>query len=97
MRIGARISKKDKNLVFVEIENDKGLTFSRDKVIANFLGISEDQYLERMEKTFKNSFIFKSSTNGWYVNKTANRLSLENVIDKFKEEFLIELTTKSLV
>lgn len=97
MKIGAIVSKKDKNLVFVEIERNNGIAFSRDKVIASFLGISEDNYLKRMEKIFKNSFVFKSSTYEWYINKKISNLSLEDIIDKFKEEFLIELTTKSLV
>lgn len=97
MKIGAIVSKKDKNLVFVEIERNNGIAFSRDKVIASFLGIGEDKYLKRMEKIFKNSFVFKSSTYEWYINKKTSNLSLEDIIDKFKEEFLIELTTKSLV
>lgn len=96
MKIGARISKRDKNLAFIEIEKNSGITFSRDKFIASFLGVSEEQYLERMEKVFKNSFVFKTSTAGWYINKRTSNLSLEDIIDKFKEEFLIELTTKSL-
>lgn len=96
MKIGVKVSKKDTNLVYIEIKNNKGITFSVDEMIALFLGVSEEQYLERMKKIFKDSFIFKRSTLGWYIDKRINNLSLEDIINKFEEEFLIELTTKIL-